>query len=85
MTNRIIPIETKVNALSQCLTLQNIETVAEELGVAPNSIRNWFATKVLPSLSEALAKKHPGPKPKVTPTPTRPAACLCVSARRQEG
>ena len=73
MANRIIPTATKVNAMNQCLVLQNVEPVAKELGVASNSIRNWFATKALPGLPEALAKEHPGPKPKVTPRPTRPA------------
>ncbi|MCX6057867.1 MAG: hypothetical protein NTW69_06935, partial [Chloroflexi bacterium] len=63
MANRIIPIEIKVNALAQCLVLQNVEAVAKELGVAPNSIRNWFTEKVLPGLAEALAKENPGPKP----------------------
>jgi len=59
--------------MNRCLVLQNVEPVAKELGVASNSIRNWFATKALPGLPEALAKEHPGPKPKVTPRPTRPA------------
>ena len=71
MANRIIPTETKVNVMNQCLTLQNIELVAKESGVAPNSIRNWFATKVLPGLPEALAKENPGPKPNAVST--RPA------------
>jgi len=64
MANRIIPIETKVNALSQCLALLNVEVVAKELGVAPNSIRNWFETKVLANLPEVLEKEQPGPKVK---------------------
>ena len=64
MPNRIIPIEIKVNALAQCLVLQNVDAVAKELEVAPNSIRNWFTEKVLPGLAEALAKENPGPKPK---------------------
>lgn len=68
MPNRIISIETKVNAMSQCLMLQNVEATAKELGVAPNSIHNWFVTKVLPSLPEALAKEHPGPKLKAAAT-----------------
>ena len=81
MANRIIPTETKVNAMNQCLVLQNVEPVAKELGVASNSIRNWFATKVLPGLPEALAKEHPGPKPKVTPRPTRPALSVSQGKR----
>jgi len=66
--NRIISIEIKVNALSQCLVLQNVEATAKELGVAPNSIHSWFATKVLPNLPEALAKENPGPKLKAALT-----------------
>ena len=81
MTNRIIPIDIKVNALIQCLTLQNVEAVAEEQGVSPNSIRNWFVDKVLPSLPEALAKEHPGPKPKEAPTLTRPALSMSKGKR----
>lgn len=73
MTNRIIPTETKVNALIQCLTLENIETVAKELGVAPNSIRYWFATKVLPSLPAVLGNERPGPKRKNAPVVGTPA------------
>ena len=73
MANRIIPTEIKVNAMSRCLVLHNVETVAEEQGVSPNSIRNWFVDKVLPSLPEALAKEPPGPKPQAAPRPTRPA------------
>jgi len=67
VSNRIIPTETKVNALSQCLALQNIEIVAKTLGVAPNSIRYWFETKLLPSLPAVLANEVPGPSPKSKP------------------
>jgi len=87
VANRIIPIETKVNAMNRCLVLQNVEAVAKELGVAPNSICNWFVDKVLPSLPEALAKEHPGPKPKETPRPIRPALSVskgkCVALRKE--
>jgi transposase-like protein len=81
VANRIIPIETKVNAMNQCLVLQNVEAAAKESGVSPNSIRNWFATKVLPGLPEALAKEHPGPKAQVTPRPTRPALSVSKGKR----
>jgi transposase-like protein len=67
MANRIIPIETKVNALTKCLALLNVEAVAKELNVAPNSIRNWFETKLLPGLPEVLGKEQPGPKPEAAP------------------
>jgi hypothetical protein len=81
VANRIIPTETKVNALSQCLTLQNVESVAETLGVAPNSIRYWFEAKVLPSLSEVLANERPGPKPQGAPA--APTAFGSVSPRSE--
>jgi len=83
VANRIIPIETKVNALSQCLVLQNVELVAKELGVAPNSIHNWFVDKVLPNLPEVLAKENPGPKPKGASTPTRPALGKRTASSRE--
>ena len=87
MANRIIPTETKVNALSQCLTLQNVEPVAETLGVAPNSIRYWFEAKVLPSLPEVLANERPGPKPKEAlpaSTPSRPVSHRAESSALAE-
>lgn len=82
MSNRIIPTETKVNAMSQCLVLENVEATAVALGVSPNSIRNWFETKVLPGLPETLAKERPGPKPQANSThpaagkPTAPRAAV---------
>jgi len=63
MSNRAIETEIKVKALEQCLTLQNVEQVAAEVGVAPNSIRNWFNDKVLPALPAILVNETPGPKP----------------------
>lgn len=63
MCNRAIETEIKVKALEQCLTLQNVEQVAAEVGVAPNSIRNWFDNKVLPALPAVLVNETPGPKP----------------------
>ncbi len=83
MANRIIPIETKVNALSQCLVLQNVEAVAKELEVAPNSIRNWFTEKVLPGLAEALAKENPGPKPTGVSVRERTAQGQRVASSRE--
>jgi len=81
VANRIIPTETKVNAMNQCLTLKNIDAVAKEWGVSPNSLRNWFATKVLPSLPKALAKEPPGPKPQAAPSLTRPALSVSKGKR----
>jgi hypothetical protein len=83
VSNRIVPIEIKVNALSLCLVLQNVEAVAEAQGVSLNSIRNWFADKVLPSLPEALAKEKPGPKPKVAPTSMPPAKVKRAASRAE--
>ena len=73
MSNRIIPTETKANALSQCLALHDIESVAEKLGVAPNSIRYWFETKMLANLPELLEKEQPSPKLEAAPGPS----CVC--------
>lgn len=63
MSNRPIETEIKVKAMEQCLRLQNVEQVAAEVGVAPNSIRNWFHDKVLPTLPVILVNEPPGPKP----------------------
>ena len=67
MCNRAIETALKVKALEQCLTLQNVEQVAAEVGVAPNSIRNWFHDKVLPALPAILVNEAPGPKPSAPP------------------
>ena len=79
MSNRAIETEIKVKALAQCLTLQNVEQVAAEVGVAPNSIRNWFNHKVLPALPAILVNATPGPQsskppahPAEPPAPVRP-------------
>jgi hypothetical protein len=71
--------------MNQCLVLQNVEAAAKESGVSPNSIRNWFATKVLPGLPEALAKENPGPKPQAASRPVRPAQGKCAVLSAEVG
>ena len=78
MCNRAIETALKVKALEQCLTLQNVEQVAAEVGVAPNSIRNWFHDKVLPALPAILVNEAPGPKP------SAPAAVAKAGPRAAE-
>ena len=78
MCNRAIETALKVKALEQCLTLQNVEQVAAEVGVAPNSIRNWFHDKVLPALPVILVNEAPGPKP------SAPAAVAKAGPRAAE-
>jgi len=54
--------------------------------VAPNSIRNWFETKVLANLPEVLEKEQPGPKVKAARAGMRPAeGKRAASTRKVDG
>ena len=80
MGNRAIEIAVKVNALERCLMLQNVEPVATELGIAPNSIRNWFTDKLLPALPTLLVNETPGPKPSGPQEPSAKLAGRAIAA-----
>ena len=57
MCNRAIKTEIKVKALEQCLTLQNVEQVAAEVGVAPNSIRNLVRQQGVAGVAGGLGQR----------------------------
>jgi hypothetical protein len=63
MANRIIPIETKVKVMRECLRLVDVERVAARYGVRPRAISYWFTDKLQPALPEVLVKAPPGPRP----------------------
>jgi len=63
MPNRIIPVETKVKAMNECLHLVDVEEVAARNGVSPGAINYWFNHKLKPALSDILINETPGPKP----------------------
>lgn len=61
--NRVIPIETKVKVMEQCLQLYQVEETATQHGVSPGAVRYWYQQKVIPRLSDILVNAPPGPKP----------------------
>jgi transposase-like protein len=63
MSNREIPIETKVKVMEKCLSLVNVEAAATEYGVSPGAISYWFNKKIKSRMSEILVNDLPGPKP----------------------
>ena len=63
MANRNISTEEKVNVMRQCLTLENVEEIADAYGVSPGAIYYWFNKKVLPALPTIVVNKKSGLKP----------------------
>jgi hypothetical protein len=63
MANRVIPIETKVKVMQECLCLVDVEEVAACDGVSPGAVRYWFNRKLKPALVDILVNETPGPKP----------------------
>jgi hypothetical protein len=63
LANRIIPVETKVKIMNECLQLVNVEEVAACHGVSPGAIHYWFNHKLKPALGDILVNETPGPKP----------------------
>ena len=97
MGNRVIPTETKVKALSNCLKLEGVNAAAAAHGVSAGAIEYWFQHKLLPALPALLANEKPGPAPQPArsstvqglrprtasrPADGRPKSCpQCGSAR----
>jgi hypothetical protein len=63
MANRIIPVETKVKIMDECLCVVNVEEVAARNGVSPGAVLYWLNHKLKPALSDILVNETPGPKP----------------------
>lgn len=90
MPNRVIPTETKVNAMQECLHLVDVEAVAARHGVSPGAIYYWFENKLKPALGDVLVNETPGPKRQPDPTEEvteaipeeRPAVCNECSGTR---
>jgi hypothetical protein len=88
MANRIIPIETKVKVMQECLRLVDVERVAARYGVSPRAVSYWFTDKLQPALPDLLIKARPGPRPEApepppsAPPPERPTTCpVCGGTR----
>src|SRR6266566_5012811 len=81
MANRVIPIETKVKVMQECLRLVDVERVAAHYGVSPRVIYYWFTHKLQPALPAVLVNAPPGPAPgppappRALPLSDRPAVC----------
>jgi transposase-like protein len=88
MANRIIPIETKVKVMQECLRLVDVERVAARYGVSPRVVSYWFTDKLQPALPDLLIKARPGPRPDPpppppsAPQPERPATCPACGGTR---
>ncbi len=54
MANRVIPVETKVKVMQECLRLVDVEGVADHHDGSPRSIYGWYAMKIQPALAEVL-------------------------------
>jgi len=63
MANRVIPVETKVKVMQECLRLVHVEEVAARYGVSPRSIYGWYAEKLQPARTDVLVNARPGPAP----------------------
>jgi len=68
LANRIIPVETKVKIMNECLCLVDVEEVAARDGVSPGAVRYWFNHKLKPALGDILLNETPGPKPQSSST-----------------
>ena len=64
MANRIIPVETKVKVMEECLRLVDVERLAAREGVSPGAVYYWFEQKLKPALSDILVNEKPGPEPR---------------------
>ena len=90
MANRIIPVDTKVKVMDECLCLVDVEQLATREGVSPSAVYYWFEHKLKPALSDILVNEKPGPKPKPSfekgasrsAAEKRPAQCDQCGGRR---
>ena len=90
MTNKRIPIETKVRVMEECLCLVDVERVATGRGVSAGAVYYWFEHKLKPALVDVLMKENPGPQPRPSlrekvcepVAEQRPTACDQCGGRR---
>ncbi len=62
MTNRKVKLDVKVQAMRECLRLENVESVMRKYGLSERSAFRWFE-EILEQLPEILQPEKPGPKP----------------------
>ena len=61
MPRRKVALDTKVQAMRECLRMENVTTVMHKYQLSERAAYNWFA-QVLEHLPEILQEDKPGPK-----------------------
>jgi hypothetical protein len=61
MANRKIQLDVKVQAMRECLRLQNVEATMRKHQLSERSAFRWF-DQILEQLPEILREAKPGPK-----------------------
>jgi transposase-like protein len=46
MANSVIPVETKIKVMQECLRLVDMEAVAARHGVSSRAIYGWYTEKI---------------------------------------
>ncbi len=73
MPRRKVELDTKVQAMRECLRLENVAAVMHKYHLSERAAYNWFE-QVLAHLPEILQDAKPGPKspsPELTAPPRR--------------
>lgn len=66
MANRKIQLDVKVQAMRQCLRLENVEATMRKHQLSERSAFRWFE-QILERLPEILKETKPGPKSQPQP------------------
>ena len=62
MPNRRVKLDIKVQAMRECMHLENVQAVMCKYGLSESSAFRWFED-ILEQLPEILQTEKPGPKP----------------------
>ena len=73
MPNRKVQLVLKVQAMRECLHLENVESVMRKYGLSESSAFRWFE-EILEHLPEILHDEKPGPKSQLHTPSTLAAA-----------
>jgi hypothetical protein len=73
MANRKVKLDVKVQAMRECLRLENAQSVMRKYGLSERSAFRWFE-EILEQLPEILQPEKTGPKPQSHPCADIPAA-----------
>ena len=73
MTNRKVNLDVKVQAMRECLHLENVQSVMRKYHLSKSSAFRWFED-ILEQLPEILQTEKPGPKSQRCTQTESPAA-----------